>query len=139
MSARKITIDHNGTTYYGHLARIDSTAFGTEDHGIVTAFLHCSWKGGGISVGGYGLDTPAKDENDRFLKREGTGYGLDHLMAIMAVVGVDRWEKIPGREVIVLFEQESHLGYTAKGIASLLDDRVLIFAEHADEWKEAHK
>lgn len=138
MREQQLAIEHNGKTYYGQIARIDSTNFGSEDHGILTAMLHCSWKGGGIGVGQYCLDAPIKDASGKHSHREGTGYGLDHLMAIMCTVGVDRWEQLPGKQVIILFEGKSPLGSIAKGIASLLDDDVLIFSEHADKWQEDH-
>ncbi len=139
MSARTITVEHNGTAYYGHLARIDSTSLGWEDHGILTAYLHCSWPGGGVGVGGFCLDSPkgraARDAGD--YGRKGTAYGLDHLMRLMETVGVERWEKLPGQQVIVLFEEKNSLGLSSKGIAGALNDKVLILAEHAAEWMAA--
>jgi hypothetical protein len=104
---RTITVEHNGTTYYGHIATVESTTLGIEDHGIVTAHLHLKWDSAGIGVGGYCLDTPVKDENGKFLRREGTAYGMDHLMRLTQTVGVSTWERLKGASVIVLFKTES--------------------------------
>lgn len=133
--SRTIAVEHDGKTYSGQLAKIDSTALGFEDHGILTASLNCSWSGGGISVGGFCLDqsTGSPDYN-----RVGTAYGLDHLIRLMETVGVSRWEKIPGQQVIVLFDSApgvSTWGSTSVGIANVLnEDRVLILKAHAEQW-----
>jgi len=131
MRNRKITVEHHGTTYYGQVATIESTTLGTEDHGILTAYLHCSGDGWGIGVGGYGLDT--YDEAQK--KRVPTAYGLDHIVQLARTAGVGRWEDLPGTQVIVLFTSESSLGSTAAGIAHISDEkRVLILKEHAQTW-----
>lgn len=132
--ARTITIDHNGQTYYGKAARIKSTTLGIEDHGILTAFLHCEGDGWGISVGGYALDA----WDFQIGQRIPTAYGLDHIMQMCRTIGVDSWEKIPGREVLVLFDSESTYGGRAVGIAHISDEaRVMDFAEHAESWTAA--
>ena len=108
-----------------------------EDHGILTAYLHCEWPTGGISVGGYGLDEHAGDKGE--YKREGNAFGLDHLMQIMKTVGVDTWEKLAGKHVIVLFPGTpgSTWGSSAVGIANATDESlVLDFKEHAQSWKD---
>jgi hypothetical protein len=128
---KTITIEHNGKTYYGQAAKIDSTHLGSEDHGITTAFLHCSWKGGAVGVGGFCLDVSTGKPD---YKRRGTAYGLDHILRLMETVGVNRWEDLPGKQVIVLFQTENHLGSTSAGIANVLNDEVLILKEHAEHW-----
>lgn len=129
--ARKIVVEHNGTTYYGQVARITSTMLGEEDHGILTAYLHVGGDGWGTGVGGYGLDAWVEAEG----RRVPTAYGLDQIVQIMHTVGAHTWEKLPGREVIVLYDTESTLGCVAKGIAHIQDEkRVLIFKEHAERW-----
>ena len=133
--SRTITVEHNGTTYYGEVMTIESTSLGAEDHGILTAYLHLKGDGTGIGVGGYGLDTPVRDAEGKFSHREPTAYGFDHVMQLVRVVGASRWEDLPGRQVIVLFSQKGSWGQTAVGLANLIDaKRVLILQEHADEW-----
>jgi hypothetical protein len=134
---RTITIEHNGTSYGGQIGTIRSTRFGYEDHGILTADLTVEWPGGGIGVGGYALDTPKKNADGEHVGREGTAFGLDHIVQIMRAVGVQKWEDLKGKQIMVLFEGASLWGATAKGIASVTDENaVLIFKEHADVWKE---
>lgn len=136
MSERTITIEHNGTTYYGKVATIKSTMIGVEDHGILTAYLHCDGDGWGIGVGGYGLDQPVTVDG-KFSHREPTAYGFDHIVQMARTVGVNTWEKLPGREVLVLFDSPNSWGGTAKGIAHISDEsKVFILAEHAEAWKQ---
>lgn len=128
-----IAVEHHGHTYKGYIAHIDATSLGWEDHGILTATLHLSWKGSGIGTGGYCLDTTDNG------KRKGTAYGLDHIMQIMATVGVSRWEDLKGKNVIVLFDvpmDRSTVGQSSVGIAGLLNEKVLIYKEHVAEWKD---
>ncbi len=136
MSARTITISHNGVEYGGQIGTIKSTRLGEEGHGILTASLAVEWTGGGVNAGGYCLDEP-RDRDGRDYSRRGTAYGLDHVMRIMETVGVESWEKLVGQQVVVLFEGRSAWGAMCVGIASTTDeDRVLIFKEHADSWRE---
>lgn len=136
MNTRTITIEHNGREYLGQIMAIKSTRLGYEDHGILTAMLDLRDGSSGVGVGGYCLDTPVRDENDRSTgERRGTAYGLDHIAAIMRTVGVSTWEKLPGQHVIVLYEGAAGWGGASVGIASLTGDRVLILKDHAEEWR----
>lgn len=131
MTHIKTTIEHDGKTYSGQIGTIKSTSLGTQDHGIITSMLHVEWTGGGIGVGGYCLDEPRKDADGKRIGRFGTAYGLDHIMRVLETVGVDKWEQLPGKQVIVLFEGESRLGSFACGIAGITNERVLNFNDHA--------
>jgi hypothetical protein len=136
MMSRSIVIEHNAVEYGGQVGTITSTALGYQDHGILTASLTVEWKGGGVSVGGYCLDQP-KDRDARDYSRRGTAYGLDHLIRILETVGVDRWEELKGKQVIVLFEGRDWLGAQSVGIAHATDEsKVLVLREHADAWRE---
>lgn len=81
--------------------------------------LHCEWPGGGVGVGGLVLDEWS-EEDDR---RIGTAFGLDHIKAILDVIGVDSWEQIAGRRAIALFEGSGGWGARSVGIASADGDR----------------
>lgn len=131
MSSIKTTVEHEGKTYTGQIGTIKRTTLGLEDHGIMSAFLHVQWTGGGIGVGGYTLDGPKFDENDKFIARFGSAYGLDQIMRILETVGVGKWEDLPGKQVIVLFEGRGGLGSTSCGIAGITNDKVLDFKDHA--------
>lgn len=125
------TITVDGVAYQAHLAKITSTGLGdVADRGIFTASITCEWQGGGISpTGGYCLDTPVKDEDGKFLRRAGTGAGMDYISRILAVAGVDRWEKLVGCRVWVLFPDDGtgSWGRESVGIASVDSDESLVF------------
>jgi len=131
--SRSITIDHNGATYYGQVATIDGTMLGGEDHGILTAYLYLKGDGWGTGVGGYALDS--YDESKK--ERVATAYGLDHIVKLTWVVGVTKWEDLPGQRVVVLYEKPHPWGGVAAGLAHIEDeDRVLILKEHAESWRD---
>ena len=134
--SRRITIEHAGKEYSGEVMEIESTSLGYEDHGILTAYLSCTGNGTGVVIGGFALDRAVR--GDGKTSREGTAYGLDHIIQIMRTVGVSRWEELPGKRVVVLFEDANAWGGKARGIANLVDDKVLILAEHAEQWKTSH-
>ncbi|GLU91309.1 hypothetical protein [Agromyces sp. NBRC 114283] len=134
--SREILIEHNGVEYGGQIGTIKSTSLGYEFHGILTASLTIEWSGGGVSVGGFCLDEP-KDREGRDYSRRGTAYGLDHIIRIIETVGVERWEDLQGRQVIVLFEGRSAWGAHSVGLANTTDDsKVLVLGEHAALWRE---
>ncbi|WP_162458263.1 hypothetical protein [Pseudactinotalea terrae] len=73
--------------------KIVSTFLGFEDHGIFTAQLTVDYGGSGQGVGGYNLGGD-------------TGFGAAFIKAVLRAAGVDAWEKLPGRVVRVLLEDE---------------------------------
>jgi hypothetical protein len=136
-SNRRITVEHNGTTYYGFIATIESTRLGYgNERGIMDAWLHLKWDGSGVGVGGFVLDKPRSKEL-RDYTRMGTAYGLDHIIRIMETVGVSDWESLTGAQVVVLFLSPESWGSQSKGIAGLQNDKVFIPAEHAQAWRDA--
>lgn len=126
-----LTIQHDDKTYAGFIATIRKTSFG-EKHsgrGIVTANLDLSWDSSGVGAcGDYCLDAPLK-EGGKFVRRQGTAVGMDFLMRIMEVVGVEQWEDLPGQKVVALFDEPSPWGSTCRGIAGLQNSKVLIPSE----------
>lgn len=133
---RTITIEHDGVTYSGQLGTITSTRLGYEGHGILTTSLAVEWQNGGVSAGGYVLDRP-RDIDSHDYTRTGTAYGLDFILRTIETLGVESWEQIKGKQVIVLFEGESIWGGQSVGIASTTDeDKVFVFKKHAEEWRE---
>ena len=129
-----LTLEHNGTKYSAEINIIKSTRLGTEDHGIFTAMLMCEGAGTGVGVGGYSLDTPAPERKPGS-SRVGTAFGMEWLMRVMRIVGVESWEKLPGQRVLILFpETSSHLGLSPVGIANIDTGKALIFSELANEF-----
>lgn len=118
MATRTLTITHNGTDYTGEVATIESTSLGENERGMFTAYLTFSGNHWGVQAGGFNLDRPVPK------------FAMDHLKQILKVVGVDRWEDLAGKQAVAVFEQTGL--ERCVGIAHPTEDRVLIFAEHAD-------
>lgn len=78
-------------------AKIESTMLGWEDHGIFTFSLYLDYGGSGQGAGGYALDRYEK----KIDKRVGWSGGIAVLMRILKVVGVEKWEDLPGQVVRV--------------------------------------
>lgn len=133
---RTITIETTSGKYTGEIATIESTRLGYQEHGILTADLTLRWGASGVSVGGYALDKPrSSDVKDH--SREGTAFGLDQIIWIMRTVGVENWEDLQGKQVIVLFDGDDSPTSRAVGIASTTDQyAVLDFKLHALSWKD---
>lgn len=133
MSAIETTVVHGGVKYSADVMTIKSTRLGIEDHGIMTANLFCERQGGGTGVGGYALDTFDKTAD----RRIGHAFGMEWLMQVMSTVGVERWEKLPGSRVLVLYpftESGNNIGRVAVGIANIDTGRSLVFKELAESW-----
>jgi hypothetical protein len=131
---KELTIDHNGKTYIGDIATADRTFLGFEDHGFVTANVSFSWNSAGQGTGHYVLDTPVKDKDGKFLYREGSAYGMDYVIQILKVFGVDSWEAIKGKRAIILHEFNDSFG-SIVGIVNIDNDKVFIFKDHAEGWR----
>ena len=84
-------------------AKIASTMLGVEDHGILTCWLYLEYDGGGQGFGGYSLDTPDKARTHEF-RRVGCAWGMEFINRILAVVGVEKWEQLPGKHIRVKAE-----------------------------------
>lgn len=97
-------------------AKITGTMLGFEDHGIMSFFVYLEWEGAGVGFGGYALDEYDKEQE----KRVGVGYSLDLLKEILEVVGVEKWEDLPGKYVRV---DSEGWGGKALGIGNLLKDK----------------
>lgn len=80
------------------IAKIERTHLGYEDHGIFTLYLHVSYGTSGQGVGGYSLDAPPADSGR---KRQGTAYGMEHIIRVIRACGVGSWEEVQGRTIIV--------------------------------------
>lgn len=97
-------------------AQITGTTLGIEDHGIMTAMIGLSGEGWDVGFGGFALDQ--WDEAQK--RRVGTDYGLEFVMRVLHVVGVDSWEKLKGQHVRV--ESEGWGGRALK-IGHITKDR----------------
>lgn len=77
-------------------AKITGTMLGWEDHGILSFMLYLDYGSGGCQgAGGYCLDDYCKHKD----KRIGTASGLNLIMRIMKIVGVEKWEDLKGKHI----------------------------------------
>lgn len=110
------------------LAEIRSTFLGVEDHGIATAMLHVRYEGSsGQGIGGYALDEPRRDADDRFIGRFGTAEGMQFILAVLRAVGVDSWEKLKDQRIYVLMDDRRPIGIQGLGFNGQRDP--FIFAD----------
>ena len=80
-------------------ATITSTFLGVEDHGFFTFFINLDYGGAGQGFGGYGMDEPVNDAAGKFLGRRGHAFGAESIMRVLKVLGVEKWESLPGTSV----------------------------------------
>lgn len=98
--------------YVERIAKIEDTFLGIEDYGIFT----------------FGLTLNYGDSS------QGCGYlslgSANILRAVIEACGVDRWEKVKGRTVMALLDNDG-LGGTVKGIKPLPTERgeQVVFSE----------
>lgn len=69
-----------------HNARIANTMLGLEGHGIMTWDIRLDWEGSSIGIGGYAI---------------GGKSGIDSIKEILKTVGVDTWEELGGKYVVL--------------------------------------
>lgn len=134
--SKSLIVNHNGKDYLGEIGSIRSTRLGYEDHGIFTASIDIYFGGGatGQGAGFMRLDRGYRpDPNDYKTISVGTAYGMDHIIQIMRAVGVETWEALTGKQVIAL--RNDSYG-TIEGLANTLNDNVVVFKEHAEQFKE---
>lgn len=123
------------------VAKITNTMLGYEDHGILSCMLTVDYGGAGQGVGGYSLDTPIKGRDDKFLRREGTAFGMEFVARVIEACGVKSWEQIKGRTIYVLQDlpEDAPTWGTSKviGIENLPTEpgRQFIFQDLVDEFK----
>ena len=97
-------------------AKITSVSITMADHGCLTFWVTVEGSFGGVSIGGYviGHEYLGASEFD------GDGLGIEAMMRIMDVVGVDRWEDLKGKYIRI----ESYgWGGTVKKIGHITDDK----------------
>jgi hypothetical protein len=96
-------------------ARITATMLGQEDRGIMSAYLTLDGGGWGVSFGGYAMDSWSEAEQ----RRIGAAYGMEFIMGILRVVGVESWEALKGKHIRV---ETEGLGGRCLRIGNILKD-----------------
>ncbi len=108
-------------------AKITSTSLGKVAHGTMSFYIGLKYSdSSGQSFGGYGLDTPIKDKDGNFIRRQGTDYGLDAIIQVLDAVGVDTWEELIGKSIRVRAEHNK-----VHAIGHYLEDNWYDIEEHA--------
>lgn len=97
-------------------ARIEKTMIGVEDHGIMTCYLYLRQEGAGQPFGGFALDGPYDHEKK---ERKPNAYCGLWIKRILEVVGVSKWEDLPGKYVRVAGEEWGRID----GIGNIIEDR----------------
>lgn len=97
-------------------AKITNVSLTMADHGCLTFWITVEGAGWGCGIGGYciGKGFLGADEFS------GYGPGLEAMMRIMDVVGVDKWEDLKGKYVRVKTEG---WGGTITCIGNILKDK----------------
>jgi hypothetical protein len=86
------------------IAKITATTLGLEGHGILTAMLTADYGGSGQGVGGFALDAWSEEHK----RRVSTSLCGAFITGVLRACGVDSWERVKGRTVYVLFENDSY-------------------------------
>lgn len=98
-------------------AIIESTMLGREDHGIMTWMIFIKFdKCVSCGVGGYALDSYDSDTDTRICVAE----SMESIAKILDVVGVNKWEDLPGK--YIRFE-DNGWGSTVTKIGNIIDDK----------------
>ncbi len=97
-------------------AKITSASITMADHGCLTFWVTVQGGGWGISIGGYAIGHGylGADEFD------GDGAGLEAMMRIMDVVGVEKWEDLKGNYIRV---EDNGWGESIRKIGHITDDK----------------
>lgn len=97
-------------------ARITSTMLGREDHGIMTFMIHIDAGNFSCGVGGYCLDEFNPATQTRVFRAK----SMKAISEILNVVGVDKWEDLPGK--YIRFEDDGW-GSTVTKIGNIINDK----------------
>lgn len=99
-----------------HNAKITGTQLGYEDHGIFTCMLFLDCKDFSIGFGGFTLDN-YEQASDKRVDR--IGIGTEFIKQILDTVGVDNWEDLKGKYIVIETE-----GWSSKisAIRNIIDE-----------------
>ena len=84
-------------------AQISKVSLSMADHGCLTFNIGLKGRGWGIAYGGYVIGHGYLGADDKNIIAE-NGHGLEAMMRIMNVVGVEKWEDLPGKYIRVKME-----------------------------------
>lgn len=97
-------------------ARIRSTMLGRENHGIMTFIIYIDACNFSCGIGGFCLDEYNNDIKARIFRAE----SMEAISEILDVVGVDKWEDLPGK--YIRFEDNGWSSTITK-IGNIINDK----------------
>lgn len=97
-------------------AKIKSTMLGREDHGIMTFCIFIEFNGTVCGIGGYALDMYNHTTESRVFSSK----GLEDISKILEIVGVDKWEDLPGKYIKI---KDNGRGSTVDEIGNLMEEK----------------
>lgn len=103
-------------------ARITSTMLGREDHGIMTFMIYIDVGNFSCGVGGFCLDEFDPAKQARVFRAK----SMEAISKVLEVVGVDKWEDLPGK--YIRFE-DNGWGSAVYRIGNIIDDKWLDMRE----------
>lgn len=103
-------------------AKISSTMLGREDHGIMTFIIYIDACDFSCGVGGYCLDEFNPATQTRVFRAE----SMEVISKILEVVGVDKWEDLPGK--YIRFEYNG-FGSNVTKIGNIIEEKWIDFKE----------
>lgn len=113
-------------------AQIKATKLGFISNGIFDFKLVLEIQGGGgVALGGWAMDRYDKEKN----KRVGTAYGMNLIMRILEVVGVDTWEELEGKYIRI---KNAKLGDRVSAIGNLMAEEWVDFDTFGADKKFAY-
>ena len=111
-------------------AKIKSTMLGREDHGIMTFMICIEFDNDMVcGIGGWSLDEYNPITKTRLFKVE----SMEVISKIIDVVGVDKWEDLPGK--YIRFEDHGW-GSAIDKIGNIIEDKWLSLREFFEENRE---
>ena len=98
-------------------AIITKTMLGREDHGVMTFVVYVKFDSCvECGVGMYAIDGYDRETDSRVF----TASGLEAISKILEVVGVDRWEDLPGKYIRF---KDNGWGSTIDEIGNIIEDK----------------
>lgn len=97
-------------------AIIQSTMLGREDHGIMTFMIYIGGDGFNYGVGGYCLDEFYSATQTRVFRAE----SMEAISKVLEVVGVDKWEDLPGKYIRIEY---NGFGSTVTKIGNIIEEK----------------
>ena len=99
-------------------ALIESVDLSMADHGCLTLAMTLKGSGWGVVYGGYCLGNGYLGADDNFFS--GSASGMEYLMRIMDIIGVDRFQNLKGKYVRVATKG---LSGPVKIIGNIIEDK----------------